>query len=221
MASQKISQLTAITTVASGDYFPIVEASGTTNKRVEVGVLDARYYSVASGNLTYTLADAAGQLATTALASGNAAQNTANNALASGLIALQTSDIGVTVQGYDADTAKTDVAQTFTAPQRGNVSALTDGATITPDFSLANNFSITLGGNRTLANPTNAVAGQSGVIVITQDGTGSRTLAFGTNWKFAGGTDPTLTTAANAVDVLSYYCASSTVIIASLLGDAK
>jgi hypothetical protein len=120
-----------------------------------------------------------------------------------------------------AAAAKLDVAQTFTAAQRGTVTALTDGATITPDFAVANNFSVTLGGNRTLANPTNATAGQSGVIVITQDGTGSRTLDYGSNWKFAGGTDPTLTTDANAVDVLTYYVASSTIIIASALGDVK
>jgi hypothetical protein len=123
--------------------------------------------------------------------------------------------------GAITNVAVTNSAQSFTAPQRGSITALTDGATITPDFALANNFSVTLGGNRTLANPTNVTAGQSGVIVISQDGTGSRTLAFGSNWKFAGGTDPTLTTAVNAVDVLSYYCASSTVIIAALLGDAK
>jgi hypothetical protein len=43
---------------------------------------------------------------------------------------------------------------------------------------IANNFSVTLGGNRTLANPSNQTAGQSGTIVMTQDGTGSRTLAF-------------------------------------------
>src|SRR4030042_1594951 len=96
--------------------------------------------------------------------------------------------IGTDVQAYDADTAKTDVAQSFTAAQRGSVSALTDGATITPNFAVANNFSVTLGGNRTLANPTNITAGQSGVIVITQDGTGSRTLAFGSRGKFSNGT---------------------------------
>jgi hypothetical protein len=77
MASQKISQLTAITTVASGDYFPIVRASGVTNQRVEVGVLDARYTLAASGV-------AAQSTANTALSSGIAAQSTANTALASG-----------------------------------------------------------------------------------------------------------------------------------------
>jgi hypothetical protein len=129
--------------------------------------------------------------------------------------------IGVNVQAYDADTAKTDVAQSFTAAQRGSVSALTDGATITPDFAVANNFSVTLGGNRTLANPTNLVAGQSGVIKLTQDGTGSRTLAFGSYWDFAAGTAPTLTTTANAVDILAYYVDSTTNITARLIGDRK
>tara|TARA_A200000159_G_scaffold61730_1_gene57125 strand:- start:9 stop:509 length:501 start_codon:yes stop_codon:yes gene_type:complete len=131
---------------------------------------------------------------------------------------LGSSDIGVTVQGYDADTAKTDVAQTYTAAQRGTITTLTDGATITPDFAASNNFTLTLTATgRTLANPTNITAGQSGVIVINQDGTGSRTITtYGSYFKFAGGTDPTLSTGANALDVLSYYCVSSTVIVASL-----
>jgi hypothetical protein len=95
-------------------------------------------------------------------------------------------------------------AQTFTKAQRGTITALTDGATITPDFSASNNFSVTLGGNRTLANPTNIVAGQSGVIFISQDGTGSRTLSYGSYWDFPGGTAPTLTTTASAVDLIAY-----------------
>ena len=112
-------------------------------------------------------------------------------------------------------------AQSFTAAQRGSVSALTDGSTITPDFAVANNFSVTLGGNRTLANPTNITAGQHGVIVITQDGTGSRTLAYGSYYKFPAGAAPTLTTTAAAVDVLAYYVESSTRITARLIGDTK
>jgi hypothetical protein len=129
--------------------------------------------------------------------------------------------IGTDVQAYDADTAKTDVAQSFTAAQRGAVVALTDGATITADFALANNFSVTLGGNRTLANPTNLTVGQSGVIKVTQDGTGSRTLAYGSNWDFAGGTAPTLTTTANAVDILAYYVDDASNITTRFIGDRK
>jgi hypothetical protein len=134
---------------------------------------------------------------------------------------ISTTAIGVSVQAYDADTAKTDVVQSFTAAQRGTIVALTDGATITPDFAAGNNFSVTLGGSRTLANPTNLTAGQSGVIVVTQDGTGGRTLAFGSNWKFPGGTAPTLTTTAAAVDVIAYYVESSSRITARLVGDVK
>jgi hypothetical protein len=110
-----------------------------------------------------------------------------------------------------------DTAQTWTKGQRGEITALTDGATITPDFSDSNNFSVTLGGNRTLANHTNLVAGQSGCIWITQDGTGSRTLAYGSYWDFTGGTAPTLTTTANAVDCLVYAVQSSTKITAQLI----
>jgi len=125
------------------------------------------------------------------------------------------------VQAYDADTAKTDVAQSFTAAQRGTVVALTDGTTITADFALANNFSVTLAGNRTLANPTNLTVGQSGVIKVTQDGTGSQTLAYGSNWDFAGGTVPTLTTTASAVDILAYYVDGASNITTRFIGDRK
>jgi hypothetical protein len=96
------------------------------------------------------------------------------------------------------------------------ITALTDGATITPDLTVSANFSVTLGGNRTLANPSAMTVGQSGSIFITQDGTGSRTLAYGSQWDFANGTAPTLTTTANAVDRLDYIVRTSTSIHAVL-----
>jgi len=125
----------------------------------------------------------------------------------------------VAVATAGTDYAGVGTAQSFTKGQRGAVVALTDGATITPNFNDSNNYSLTIGGNRTLANPTNITAGQSGVIVITQDGTGSRTLAYGSYWDFSGGTAPTLTTAASAVDVLVYYVNSTTSITASLISN--
>jgi len=84
------------------------------------------------------------------------------------------------------------------------IATLTDGATITPDFGANQNFTVTLGGNRTLANPSNMVVGQTGSIFIVQDGTGSRTLSFGSYWDFPAGTAPTLTTTAAAVDRIDY-----------------
>ena len=121
-------------------------------------------------------------------------------------------EIGVDVQGYDADTAKTDTAQTFTAAQRGTITTLTSGATVTPDFADSNNYTLTLDQNLTIANPTNLTAGQSGSIFLVQDATGSRTAAWGTYWDFAGGTAPTLTTTAAAVDRIDYVVRSSTSI---------
>ena len=104
------------------------------------------------------------------------------------------------------------VGQSWTAGQRGEITALTDGATIAVDFAASNHFSVTLAGNRTLANPTNIVAGQSGCIFVSQDGTGSRTLAYGSYWDFAAGTAPVLTTTASAVDRVDYIVRTSTSI---------
>lgn len=120
--------------------------------------------------------------------------------------------IGTDVQAYNANNAVTNAVQTFTSGQRGEITALTDGSTITPDLADSNNFSVTLGGNRTLANPSNIVAGQSGSFFITQDGTGSRTLAYGSYYDFAGNTAPTLSTAANSVDRIDYIVRTSTSI---------
>jgi hypothetical protein len=93
------------------------------------------------------------------------------------------------------------------------LNTLTDGATIAVDLSLANNHTVTLGGNRTLGNPTNAEPGQTGSIFIVQDGTGSRTLTPAANWHFAkGGAHPTFSTAANAVDRIDYIVRTSTSI---------
>ena len=123
----------------------------------------------------------------------------------SGTSALTTATAGTDYAGIDT-------AQTFTKGQRGEITVLTDGSTITPDFADSNNFSVTLGGNRTLANPTNITAGQSGSIFITQDGTGSRTLAYGSYFDFAGGTAPTLSTTAAAVDRIDYIVRTTTSI---------
>ena len=100
-----------------------------------------------------------------------------------------------------------------------DITGLTDAATITPDFGTANNFSVTLAGNRTLANPTNLVAGQSGIIYVSQDATGSRTLAYGTYWKFPSGAAPSLTTTASATDALVYTVRSTTSITVQIVSN--
>jgi hypothetical protein len=134
---------------------------------------------------------------------------------------LATGAIGTTVQGYNANNAVTNVAQNFTAAQRGSYVTLTDAATVAIDLSLGNHFQVTLGGNRAIGAPTNVVAGQSGVIRLVQDATGSRTASWNSVFKFPGGTAPTLTTAANSVDLVAYHCESATRIAARFIGDVK
>ena len=91
-----------------------------------------------------------------------------------------------------------------------DIVSLTDGANISVDFNAGQNFAVQLAGNRTLDNPTNCVPGQTGSIFVIQDGTGSRTLSFGTNYKFPGGTAPTLSTGASACDRIDYITFTST-----------
>ncbi len=111
--------------------------------------------------------------------------------------------------------------KTFNAAAVGEVTALTDGATIATDLALSNNFSVTLAGNRTLGQPTNQAVGQSGSYFITQDGTGSRTLAYHADFKWVGGTAPTLSTAANSVDRIDYIVAAANKIHAVASLDVK
>jgi hypothetical protein len=93
---------------------------------------------------------------------------------------------------------------------------LTDGATVTPDFSTGFDFALTLGGNRTLAAPTNIKTGQRGRFRLQQDATGSRTITLNSVYKTAGGASVTLSTAANSVDYLDYDVVNSGHIRVSL-----
>jgi hypothetical protein len=123
---------------------------------------------------------------------------------------------------YDQANTKASLstAQTFTAAQRGTVSALgtVSAGTTTLDLATANNFSLTLpaGGSVTLGNPSNQTAGQSGVITITQNGTTAATVPYGGNWKFQGGA-PTVSTTLSSVNVIAYYVESASRITAQLL----
>ena len=99
--------------------------------------------------------------------------------------------------------------------------SLTDAASIALDLGTGTQFHVRLGGNRTLAAPTNAREGQTGHIYLYQDDTGSRTLAYNTNWKFVSGTAPTLTTSINSTDILVYSVRTSTAIDGFIVNDLK
>ena len=83
-------------------------------------------------------------------------------------------------------------------------STLTDQATVTWDASTQDVCKLTLGGNRTLAAPTNSTTGQFISILVIQDGTGSRTLTWNAVFEFAADTAPTLTTTASKGDVFVF-----------------
>ena len=128
------------------------------------------------------------------------------------------------VELYENNVKKFETAPggvSLTGGAAANITALSDGATITIDMATACHHSVTLGGNRTFAAPSNQVVGQAGSIFITQDGTGSRTAAFNSAFKFVGGTAPTLTTTASATDRIDYIIKSSNVIHCAVSLDVK
>ena len=117
---------------------------------------------------------------------------------ASGVLLLRDSS-----SGYECAIATLDKTQAYTKAQRSTPVVLTDAASIAIDASLANLYTVTLAGNRVLANPTNLQPGSNFEIRLTQDATGTRTLTYGTAYKFVGAVPPTLSTAVNAIDILS------------------
>lgn len=86
----------------------------------------------------------------------------------------------------------------------GTAVALTDGATINVDASLGNYFTVTLGGSRTLASPTNLVANTNYTFRINQDATGNRVLTWGAAFIF-GSTSSTLTTSPSGYNIYQFF----------------
>jgi hypothetical protein len=140
---------------------------------------------------------------------------------ATGLTGTPNIDVGITTAsqlGINTTTIPTKLYVSGNAAS--NIVALgnkTENTTL--DFSTGNNFSLTLGASITLENPTGVTTGQSGMILILQDGTGSRTLAFGSSWDFPSATAPTVTATADALSSLVYFARSTTSIVTnSILG---
>ena len=101
-------------------------------------------------------------------------------------------------------------AHTYAKAQRSRVESVTVGAAnVTIDLANTNVFNLTLGTNSNLNRPSNITVGQAGTIFVSQDGTGSRTLSYSSVWDFVGGTAPTLTTTASAVDRIDYVVFST------------
>jgi hypothetical protein len=80
---------------------------------------------------------------------------------------------------------------------------LTDAATVTWDTSLGQIATVTLGGSRTMAAPTNLKVGTY-ILHVIQGGSGSYTLTWNSVFKWPAGVAPTLTTTVGARDVMSF-----------------
>jgi hypothetical protein len=112
---------------------------------------------------------------------------------------------GTKLDGIESNAVGVSTAHEWTAQQNFDAATLTDGANIAWNLNTGQTATVVLGGNRTLDNPTNMKDGASYALLVKQDATGGRTLTYGTAYKWPGGTPPTLSTGANAVDLLTFY----------------
>jgi len=123
------------------------------------------------------------------------------------------------ISGY---AALSSTGQTYSGGQRGGISTLTYATGISADFSLSNNFQVTLTGNTVFQNPANIISGQAGCITIIQGSSGN-TAGYGSYWHYPGGSGstPSLTATSGAVDILVYYAKNSTSVAYRLVPDVK
>lgn len=84
------------------------------------------------------------------------------------------------------------------------MATLTDAASIAWNLDTGQVATVTLTDNRTLSNPTNMKAGGTYQLIVRQDATGSRTLGYGSAYKWPSATAPTLTTAASSINLLTF-----------------
>ena len=114
-----------------------------------------------------------------------------------------------TPRDLSAPIALLNLAQVWTQQQNFGITTLTDAVNIVWDLNSNQVATVTLTDNRTLNNPTNIVPGGTYMLIVVQDGVGSRTLAYQSAYLFPGGIVPTLSTGANAIDVLTFIADAS------------
>jgi hypothetical protein len=187
-----IDGLAAVAT--SGDYDDL------TNKPSLAAVATSGEYGDLTGKPTLGTAAAAdtGDFATAA--QGSLADSAVQPADIADM--LETTDIGVTVQAYDAATAKTDVAQAWTETQRGTIVPVTPGATMTLNLNDGQEFRLNAGLDQNatvqLSNADSHI-GAKFSLTGYNNGTGGYTLSYGTGLISIGGASPTaIPTGANA-----------------------
>jgi hypothetical protein len=207
-ASYALSATNANFATSATEATTAITAVSATNASYALSATNANFATSA----TYAT-DAGNAVSATFAASATNATNAVN--LAGGTVSATTGTFSTSIK---VGGVSPDKQFEITQSARAHITTLTDAASIYVDFDTAQNFTVTLGGNRTLENPSNIDPGQTGSIFVAQDGTGGRTLSFGTYWNFAGGTPPTLSTDVSAVDRIDYitYTSISIHSVASL-----
>ena len=211
--------------IATGTISSAKLATGIINANTLIGSGVVTQHAIASGNVTSTElrssglltantqfnagiitahAIATGAVGPTELAAGAVSANTKMAADVVGARELRIGNVAA------ANGVFTHNAHTYAKAQRSRVESVTVGAAnVTIDLANTNVFNLTLGTNSNLNRPSNITVGQAGTIFVSQDGTGSRTLSYSSVWDFVGGTAPTLTTTASAVDRIDYVVFST------------
>ena len=214
ISSSKLASgiINANTLIGSG----VVDASNIKNdainpQHIADGAINAN--TMIAANIIDASNIKAGAVGSSELATGAVSANTK---MAADVVGARELRIGNVAAANGVFTHNT---HTFRNAQRARIEAVSVGAAnVTLDFANAQMFSITLGTNSNLNRPSNLTVGQSGTIFVIQDGTGSRTLSYSSVFDFVGGTAPTLTTTASAVDRIDYVVRTTSSIhaVASL-----
>ena len=201
------TQITAVGTIATGVWngTDVAVADGGTGSGTASGARTNLGVAIGSDVQAYDaqLADVAGL----AVTDGGVIVGDGSNFVLETGATTRTSlglAIGSDVQAYNADTALTDVAAEWTKTQNFNSTELTFDATQDWDLSANQVCFVTLTANTTFDAPSNQKDGGFYSITLKQDGTGSRTASWNSVFHFAGGTAPTLTTTASAVDIMVF-----------------
>jgi hypothetical protein len=224
-----VSALTSVNTAAVTSINTVVAAVSALTKTNLDAVTSINTVVAAVSALTKTNLDAVTSINTvvagvSALTSVNTAAVTSINTVVANRLPLTGGTLTGIVSGTDFYVSAVAVGTNSLLGKDihiekaavADIQALTDGTNISVDLNAGQNFTVTLAGNRTLDNPTNCVAGQVGSIFVVQDGTGSRTLAYGTSWDFPAGEAPVLSTDAAAIDRIDYIVHTSTDVHAVL-----
>ena len=190
----------------------------------------ARFPAVTAGQVLYaTLLNSANMLEEIHITAHTASSDTltvtraANSTTAKAWTAGDRIECRLTSEHLTTFGSLTNTQTAWTKGQSGTPVALTSTASaVAVDLSLSNNYTLSMTENTTLSSATNVQAGQSGCVVVTQNATAAKTLAYNAGfWKFPGGIVPTLSTSLSAIDVLTYYTDTTTSATCVMLNDRK